>query len=178
MQFEDFRAQTIKLNSPKKFSIRNSYGNRFIWRYLVKNKKIDPHIITESKFGEIIKETHKAIIKYILDGHDIKLPHGMGTLEIRKRILSPRLINNRLANVFPVDWGTTLKLWYQDEKARENKTLVRQEGRVVFKVYYNKKNAQYANQVFYKFTTARGFKLLLKQRALDNNIDSLLIHKQ
>ena len=178
MEFKDFKNNIVKANTHKVFTVTNSYGIRQAWRYLVKDKKIDQSTISEHKFNEVIKEMHKAFVEYILKGHDIKLPHGMGTLEIRKTVHSPRYKGNKLINPYPIDWNNTLKLWYQDKEAFENKILIRLENKTVFRILYNKKNAQYKNQVYYKFTPARSFKLLLKKQALDNNIDSPLIYKQ
>ena len=61
----------------------------------------------------------------------------MGTLEIRKYIVEPRIDKNgKFVFKAPIDWATTLKMWFEHKDARDNKILVRTEQRNIFRIIY------------------------------------------
>ena len=99
----------------------------------------------------------------------------MGTIELRKRPVVYDIKSGKLKVSAPIDWDRTLKLWYEDEEAYKEKTLVKVEEKEIFKVYYNKQLADYSNQVFYEFNVNRELKKRLKQRIKEGKIDAFKI---
>ena len=75
----------------------------------------------------------------------------------------------------PIDWDRTLKLWSEDEKAYKERTLVKVEEKEIFKVFYNRRNANYENKSFYEFEVNRDLKRRLKQRIKSGAIDAFKI---
>lgn len=59
----------------------------------------------------------------------------------------------------------------------KKKRLIRQETKEVFKVFYNKRRAEYPNKSFYQFHINREIKKGLKQKIKNGEIDALLIYK-
>nr|DAU83974.1 MAG TPA: hypothetical protein [Crassvirales sp.] len=50
----------------------------------------------------------------------------MGTLEVRKIERNIRIgKDGEIITNLPIDWDSTLKLWYEDEESYKNKTIVR-----------------------------------------------------
>ena len=101
----------------------------------------------------------------------------MGSLEIRKRPTRVAIVDGKLVTNLPIDWDATLKLWYEDEEAFNNKTLVRIENEEVFKVYYNKKEANYNNKSFYEFKPNRDIQRSLTKHIRAGNLDAYLLKK-
>ena len=73
---------------------------------------------------------------------------------------------------YAIDWDSTLKLWYDDEEAFNNKTLVKFPEKSIFRVKYNKSTANYENKSFMEFQVNRNIKTRLKQKIKNNEIDA------
>lgn len=178
IQYDKFRANIIKLNTPKQFKITNSYGNKDAWRWIKKNKWLNIGTPVSLKdFGYIIKSINKYLIERLYKGHDIVFPCRMGKLILFKYFPKVEIKNNRLVTNKPIDWGSTIRLWYDDEEAYKNKTLIRQDYKIMFRVLYSKKCAKYINKSFYHFSVTRTIKKELTKRALNNELDAFLIKK-
>ena len=105
-------------------------------------------------------------------GYNIKLPHKMGQLELRKSNTNISIKNGKVVNNFPIDWDKTLKLWYEDEEAYKNKTLVKIQEKEIYRVYYNKQKANFKNKSFYEFKLNRDLKIRIKQNVKSNILDA------
>ena len=101
----------------------------------------------------------------------------MGKLELRKRPTIVEFKEGKLRTNLPIDWDSTLKLWYEDEQSYKDKRLVRQETKEVFKVFYNKYRADYPNKSFYQFHINREIKKGLKHKIKNGEIDSLMLYR-
>ena len=97
----------------------------------------------------------------------------MGKLELRKFQKGVSLVDGKLKITYPINWEDTLKLWFEDEEAKKNKTLVRNECDFVYHVRYDKYDATYENKSFYQFTLNRFIKIKLKDKILKGEIDTL-----
>ena len=138
MEYDEFRATTLKLRSKKNFKITNSYGTKEAWRWIKKNKWLNiGQPITEHDFGTIIKSINLFLQDQLLQGHDINLPLSMGRIELRKFKTHIKVGQEGIKTNMMVDWKRTLELWNEDIEAKNNKTLIRMEAKEIFKFYYH-----------------------------------------
>ena len=72
----------------------------------------------------------------------------------------------------PIDWDRTLKLWYEDEEAYKNKTLIKIEEKEIYKIFYNRNLADYTNKSFYQFNFNRELKKKLKYNIKEGEVDA------
>ena len=165
-----------KVNKPRKHKVTNSIGVYSAYKFIRKNKWLNiGRSLTEHEFYSIIRKINDYFADSLLHGEDIKLPHRMGRIELRKYNARINFDGNKVKTNLPIDWDRTLKLWYEDEEAYKEKTLVKVEEKEIFKVYYNKQLADYNNQVFYEFNVNRELKKRLKQRIKEEKLDAFKI---
>lgn len=173
---EEFRKDVLKVNGPRLHKVRNSLGTYDAYKYIRKNKWFNiGRPITEHEFYSIIRKVNNLLAESILKGNDINLPHRMGTIELRKYNARISFKDDKLVTNLPIDWDRTLKLWSEDEESYKEKTLIKREEKEIFKVFYNKKSANYENQSFYTFEVNRDLKKRLKQKIKDRLIDAFSI---
>lgn len=172
----EFLNSIKKLNGPRIHKVRGSYGVYDAYKWIRKNKWLNiGRRLTEHEFYSIIRKVNDYLADSFIHGNDINLPHRMGRIELRKYDAIFSFDGEKVKTNLFIDWEKTLRLWYEDEEAYKKKTLVRVEGKEIFKVYYNKYPAKYNNQVFYEFTTNRGLKRKLKQRIREGKVDAFKI---
>lgn len=171
--FQEFRNKVTKSKGTKVHKVTNSYGVYDYYKYYRKNKPKDKrYILTESQYFAIIRRVNELMIEQFLTYSTLDFPERMGTIELRKSKISPKLDEKgNLKFNAPIDWNKTLKLWYEDEESYHNKVLVKVSNREVFKVNYNKSKAIYNNKYFYMFRLnrqiKRDLKTLIKERRID-----------
>ena len=85
--------------------------------------------------------------------------------------------NGKLVTNLPVDFDKTIRLWYEDEEAHKNKTVVRFEAREGFKIRYDKNMANYNNKIFYEFLPNKELKRELSIKIKNGEIDAFLLAK-
>lgn len=172
--FKEFRKKVTKSTGTKVHTVTNSYGVYDYYKYYRKNKpKGKKYILSESQYFAIIRQVNELLIEQFLTYSSLTLPERMGTIELRKSNIAPKLDEKgNLKFNAPIDWDKTLKLWYEDEDSYHNKILVKVSNREVFKVNYNKSKAIYNNKYFYMFRLNRQVKRDLKTRIKDNRIDA------
>ena len=172
--YKDFKAAIQGLQNTRTHKITNSLGVYDAYKYIRKNKwfNID-RPLTEHEFYQIIRRINNYLAEGLINGNDIIFPNRMGKLELRKRNSLP--IIDKKGNIkvtYAIDWDSTLKLWYEDEEAFNNKTLVKIPEKNIFRVKYNKDTANYENKSFMEFQINRDIKTRLKQKIKNNEIDA------
>ena len=172
--YKDFKSAIQGLQNTRTHKITNSLGVYDAYKYLRKNKwfNID-RPLTEHEFYQIIRRINNYLAEELINGNDIIFPNRMGKIELRKRNSLP--IIDKKGNIkvtYAIDWGSTLKLWYDDEEAFNNKTLVKFPEKSIFRVKYNKSTANYENKSFMEFQGNRSIKTRLKQKIKNNEIDA------
>ena len=170
---DDFRRKVLKVDKPRTHKVRNSNGVYDVYKWIRKNKWLDiGRTLTEHEFYSIIRKVNDLFVEAILKGEDITFPNRMGTLELRKYRPTLSVKDNKLKSTLPIDWDRTLKLWAEDEESYKERTLVKAEEKEIFKLFYNKKNANYMNKSFYSFDLNRDVKKKLKQKIKNKAIDA------
>ena len=172
--YKDFKSAIQGLQNTRTHKITNSLGVYDAYKYLRKNKWFNiGRPVTEHEFYKIIRRINNYLAEDLINGNDIIFPNRMGKLELRKRNSLPVIDKNgNLKVTYAIDWDSTLKLWYEDEEAFNNKTLVRLPERNIFRIKYNKNTANYNNKSFMEFQVNRNIKVRLKQKIKNNEIDA------
>lgn len=171
--WQKFRKEITKQEGKnrKKFKVSGSWGIYDAYKYIRKNKWYDiGRPVTEKEFYAIVRQVNNKLANEISVGNTVVFPSKMGKLELRKDQRGVFFNNGKMKITYPVDWQATLKLWFEDEEAREKKLLIRRNSKCVYKVHFDKYNATFNNKIFYDFTLNRFIKKKLK-----NNINSGLI---
>lgn len=178
MDIREFMSFTKKAKERRVHKVRNSLGVKDAFNFYRKVRpKESEYVLSECDFLHIIRKVNDILRQLIIQGEEITLPENMGKLELRKRQTITEFKDGKLKTNLPVDWDSTLKLWYEDEDSYIKKRLVRQETCEVFKVFYNKYHADYPNKTFYQFHVNREIKKGLKEKIKNGEIDSLLIYR-
>lgn len=179
MTYEEFKSKVQHLSESRKHKATNSIGVYSAYKWIRKNRWLNiGRCLTEHEFYSIIRKVNNYLADSFLQGNDIKLPHRMGRIELRKYDVRVSFDGEKVKTNLPIDWDKTLKLWYEDEEAYKEKTLVKVEEKEIFKVYYNKQLAKYNNQVFYEFKVNRELKKALKKNIKEGRIDAFLLNKK
>ena len=173
---DNFRKEVLKVNESRVHERNKSLGVYDAYKWIRKNKWLDiGRPLTEHEFYTIIRQINNLFADNIIEGNDIHLPHRMGDIELRKYENIIEFRNGVLVDSLPIDWDRTLKLWYEDEEAYKNKTLIKMEEKETFRVFYNKRTANYENKSFMQFEANRNLKLRLKQKIKNKTIDAFKI---
>lgn len=175
----DFLNSIKKVNEPRVHKVRGSYGVYDAYKWIRKNRWLNiGRCLTEHEFYSIIRKVNGYLADSFLHGNDIKLPHRMGRIELRKYDVRVSFDGEKVKTNLPIDWDKTLKLWYEDEEAYKSRTLVKMEEKEIFKVHYNKSKADYTNKSFYQFNANRELKKALKRNIKDDKVDAFLLNKE
>lgn len=168
----EFRDQHFRRKTKRK--VNNSWGVYDIYKFIRKNGWYDiGRPLKEHEFYTIIRGINKLLAENMANGESVTFPEGMGTLELRKFEVGVSIVNGKLKNTYPVDWNKTWQLWYEDEEARKQNILLRNEQKWIYKVKYCVNNATYENKTFYQFTLNRFIKIALKNNIQQGKIDTL-----
>ena len=172
--YKDFKSAIQGLQNTRTHKVTNSLGSYDAYKYIRKNKWFNiGRPLTEHEFYQIIRRINNYLAEDLINGNDVIFPNRMGKLELRKRNSLPVIDKNgNLKVTYAIDWDSTLKLWYEDEEAFNNKTLVRLPERNIFRIKYNKNTANYNNKSFMEFQVNRNIKVRLKQKIKNNEIDA------
>lgn len=172
----NFRKKVLKLNEPRVHKVRNSNGVYDSYKWIRKNKWLNiGRPVTEHEFYTIIRQVNNLLADSLLNGEDVILPHRLGTIELRKYDSRISICDGKIVTNLPIDWDRTLKLWSEDEEAYKDRTLIKMEEKEIFKVFYNKRRANYENKSFMQFEVNRDLKRRLKQKIKDKAIDAFRI---
>lgn len=173
---DEFIKSIKKVSNSRVHKIKNSYGVYDGYKYYRKNKPKDKkYILTESQYFSIIRSINKLLGESLANGEDVTLPCRLGRLEVRKYKAKITLDGKKVRTNLPIDWHTTLKLWYEDEEAYKNRTLIKAKEKELFKIYYNKSVANFNNKSFYQFNINRELKKQLKNNIKEGKIDAFLL---
>ena len=178
MDYQEFKKRTLRLNSSRNHKITNSLGVYDCYKHMRKNNWYDiPRAVKEKEFYAIIRSINKLLAKELAQGKEIRLPHRLGILELRKVKKRMKIVNGKLVYNNPIDWDATLRLWYKDEEAFKEKIVIKREVENIYFVHYNKGTAIYNNKRFYEFNPTREIKKLLKDNIEKGIIDAFLLYK-
>jgi hypothetical protein len=176
----EFKRRIKRVEGPRIHKVTGSLGVYDAFKFFRKTKPKDKkYILTESQYFSIVRQINNLLAEELVNGRDIKFPKRMGTLELRKYDKNIRLDEQgNLKTNLPIDWDSTLELWYNDEESRNNKTLLRHDSAEIFKIYYNKSKANYNNKSFYEFKCNKDLRQRLKQNIRYGAIDAPYLQRR
>lgn len=173
-EFRKFQDEILKRGSKSKAKIRNSYGVYDAYKHIRKKGWYDiGRPLKEKEFYAIVRGINNMFAEEISNGNTVVFPERMGKLELRKKQCGASLVNGKLKVTYPIDWSNTLKLWFEDEEAKNEKVLLRQKEDHVYRVKYCKYDANYENKSFYEFALNRFIKKALKDKIKKGLTDTL-----
>lgn len=176
--FEEFISEVKNVRGPRKHKVRCSLGVYDSYKWIRKNNWTNiGRKLSEHEFYSIVRQINNCLANNLLLGETISLPCGMGEIELRKVPTRITTVNNKVINTMPIDWDSTLKLWYTDKEAYNNKTLVKLREKEVFRVIYNKIKANYRNKSFYGFSLNRKLKDSIKKRIKLGLLDAFKLYR-
>ena len=115
MAYEEFRSKILHLKNTRKSKVNNSLGVYDAYKWIRKNRWLNiGRCLTEHEFYSIIRKVNNYLADSFLQGNDIKLPHRMGRIELRKYDVRVSFDGEKAKTNLPIDWDKTLKLRYRD----------------------------------------------------------------
>ena len=176
MEEQEFLNKVRKVKESRNHKVKNSYGIYDGYKFYRKNKPKDPkYVLTESQYFAITRKVNEFLAEALSKGEDVILPFRLGRIEVRKYESRITWDGKKVKSNLPIDWDRTLKLWYEDEEAYKNKTLIKIEEKEIYKIFYNRNLADYTNKSFYQFNLNRELKKKLKYNIKEGNIDAFLL---
>lgn len=171
--YTEFINKIKKVKGPRHHSITNSIGIHDAMTYYRNNRpKESKFVLSPGEYYNIIRSINKRLGETLLKGTSIKLPYRMGSLYIQKKTREPKLdINGKLIYRAPIDWHSTLKLWYDSQEDYLNKTILKTTDKIVYKFIYDKRLVQYQNHTVTQFNPTRELKHKLKQLVKRQSLD-------
>ena len=159
MEEQEFLNKVRKVKESRNHKVKNSYGIYDGYKFYRKNKPKDPkYVLTESQYFAITRKVNEFLAEALSKGEDVILPFRLGRIEVRKYESRITWDGKKVKSNLPIDWDRTLKLWYEDEEAYKNKTLIKIEEKEIYKIFYNRNLADYTNKSFYQFNFNRELK--------------------
>jgi len=174
MDYKEFNTELRKARVPRHAKVRGSWGVYDAYKLIRKHQWYDiGRPLKEHEFYSIIRSVNKLFAGELAKGNEMKFPCRMGNLELRKFEVGASFVGGKLKVTYPIDWGETMRLWYENGEAMKNKTLVRNEIDFAYYIKYNKHDANYENQSFYQFVLNRFIGKALAENIKKGIIDTL-----
>lgn len=172
--YTEFRKRVVGAGDCRGSKINNSWGVYDSYKWIRKNGWYDiGRAVKEHEFYAVVRAVNKLLAAEIGAGRSVTFPSRMGHLELRKIQTGVKWKNGRLKITYPVDWEKTLRLWFDDDEAREKKLVVRIESGVLFKIKYCKYKANYRNMSYYQFQVNRGIKKMVKEGVIAGRVETM-----
>lgn len=173
MSFEEFRKSMLKVSEKRNHKIKGSVGIKRILKYCNDNNWFGNKVSArEKEFSRIVSCVNALMAQELLNGNEIILPCKMGALEIRKFGTYVKFVDGKVKTNRGINWKETLQLWYEDEEAKKNKTLLKMEDKEVFTLHYNRIGANYNNKIFYKFKPHRILSTAIRRAGNEGKIEA------
>ena len=177
---EEFREKIMRFSGTTVHKITNSWGVYDAFKFYRKNKLKDKkYILTESQYFAIIRKMNSLYREALLQDKDIIFPACMGGLYSYVRQRGAYLNKEgKIIITRPIDWKETYKLWYNDEEAFANKTVIRKEIDKACGVTYSRYKAYYTNMSFYKFQVHQDIITQLNKNVREGTVIPIHIKKE
>lgn len=174
MTEQEFSKKIRKVHESRVHKISGSYTIKDMFKYYRQHRHRDSkYVVSDLEYFKIVRALNNKFRDLLLQGEEVIFPERMGKLELRKKSANCWIENGKMNTNRPIDWNATIKLWYEDKECHKNKTVVRRESKEIFKIYYNKKYANYNNKSFFTFHTNTQLKKMLKENIINEGLDTV-----
>ena len=159
----------------KEYRIRNSWGVYDFYKYYRKTKpEGSKWILSDVQYYAIFRRINELLADHLVKTGMLDFPYRMGRLIVmRKECGSWIDPQGKRRTSRHIDWDRTLDLWYEDEEAYKNKTLLYSEAPQRIFIKYNKHKARYRNKYYYEFKPNRD----IDRRVKNESVVSLIINR-
>jgi hypothetical protein len=170
------RRSRFPADRKKEYNIRNSWGVYDFYKYYRKTKPKDPKfIISDVQYYAIFRRVNELLVDSLVRTGELEFPYKMGKLIVFKKTLKSWIApNGERYTSRKVNWDKTLELWYNDEEAYRNKTLLYFEDDERLTIRYNKTKAEFKNKYYYEFKPSRD----IDRRVKNESVVSLIINRE
>lgn len=170
------RRSRFPADRKKEYNIRNSWGVYDFYKYYRKTKPKDPKfIISDVQYYAIFRRVNELLVDSLVRTGELEFPYKMGKLIVFKKTLKSWIAPNGVRYTSrKVNWDKTLELWYNDEEAYRNKTLLYFENDEGLTIRYNKTKAEFKNKYYYEFKPSRD----IDRRVKNESVVSLIINRE
>lgn len=170
------RRSRFPADRKKEYNIRNSWGVYDFYKYYRKTKPKDPKfIISDVQYYAIFRRVNELLVDSLVRTGELEFPYKMGKLIVFKKTLGSWIApNGNRYTSRKVNWDKTLELWYNDEEAYKNKTLLYFENDERLTIRYNKTKAEFKNKYYYEFKPSRD----IDRRVKNESVVSLIINRE
>jgi len=172
--FQEYAKKVKKVSGSRNHKIKNSLGMKDAYFYYRKNRPSDnKYALTERQYSSIINEMNYLWTEELINKGKMMFPEGLGGAHIVKNDVSPIIDKNGNLKIRRnVNPSATLKLWFEDDEARQNKTLVRFESDESFKIVYWMSKAKFKNYPYVRIQFTRALKKRLHERIMSGGYDT------
>ena len=174
--FEEFLKKSKNVSGNRTHKITGSQNTISGFSYYRKIRpKESQFVLKDREYLSIIREMNNLVADSLIKNKSIRLPSGFGKLEIVK--IEPiswidsdgKFKTNRV-----VDMHSTFKLWYGDDEARENKTIVRYDDDFIFRIKYTTRGRMYKYNKYFSIQFNRELRKKLTLAIRAGNYDTYL----
>lgn len=178
MTLEEFKINIGKRRKqPRKAKITNSYGVKDGYKYY-KNKMVENNEqpLPLQTYLKVLRTINNILRDSFINGKiDIVLPAHLGSLELRRVPIKKKIVDGKVVTNAYIDWNKTLELWYEDEEAFNDRTLVKSTRDNKLSIYYNKDKAHYIFKSYFDFQINRQLREAVMKNHREGKIDCYLI---
>jgi hypothetical protein len=174
MEYSEFLKEIKKVKGSRTFKVTNSFSIKkaYAW-YRQHRPQGKKYVLNDCQFYAIVRKINDKLAEALVRGDEIKFPSRMGLLEIRKYYVEPKLDENgKLIYKAPVNWGATLKFWYECPEAREKKITIKVEKHDNYKIEYVKTKAVFKHRSYFLFQPNRALRQRVSKAASEGKLDA------
>lgn len=174
---EEYDKITRRVHDRRKVTITGSYGVYDVYKWLRKNKWLDiGRPLKEAEFYRIIRRYHELLGEVILSGVSVYLPARMGMIELRRKPRIVSLIDGKVVTNLPIDWNSTINLWYEDEECRNNHVILHKEKEGdMHNLVYSNFESNYPNKSFFEMRFGRTLMERKKRKEATEGLNSIFL---
>jgi len=174
--FEDYAKEVQNVHGNRKHKITRSQNTISGFGYYRKIRpKEKEFVLKDKEYLSIIREMNNLIADYLIENKSIRLPDGFGKIEVVKYETKSWIDESgRFISTKKIDMNSTIRLWYEDEESRINKTLVRYDDEFVFRFNYPQYGRTYKYNGYYSIKFNRQLQQKLKLAIHAGNYDTYL----
>jgi len=173
---EDYFKEVKNVYGDRKHKITGSQNTISGFHYYRKIRpKETKFVLKDKEYLSIIREMNNLVADYLIENKSIRLPAGFGRLEICKMENKSWIDDNGKFNTSKlVDIHSTLKLWYEDEEAKANRSLIRFDNDYTFRIKYPQRSRMYEFNKYFSIQFNRQLRKKLSLAIKTGNYDAYL----